>query len=101
MARQDAEGALAYTERKVRRLAYILVGTSIAGAIASLLAGFLWARRITKPIYELEVQVQSATERTRIQLAPGGASRRSETRSARSSRSSRRPTPRSPNTAGG
>ena len=33
--------------------AIVLVGTSIAGAIASLLAGFLWARRITKPIYEL------------------------------------------------
>ena len=71
MARQDAERALADTERKVRRLAHLLVGTSIAGAVASLLAGFLWARRITKPIYELEVQVQSATERTRIQLAPG------------------------------
>ena len=51
----------------------MLVGTSIAGAIASLLAGFLWARRITRPIYELEVQVQSATERTRIQVAPGRA----------------------------
>ena len=51
----------------------MLVGTSIAGALASLLAGFLWARRITKPIYELEVQVQSATERTRIQVAPGRA----------------------------
>jgi signal transduction histidine kinase len=38
-----------------------------------LLAGFLWARRITKPIYELEVQVQSATERTRIHVAPGRA----------------------------
>jgi signal transduction histidine kinase len=71
LARQDAERALADTERKVRRLAHVLVGTSIAGAIASLLAGFLWARRITKPIYELEVLVQSATERTRIQLAPG------------------------------
>jgi signal transduction histidine kinase len=33
--------------------------------------GFLWARRITKPIYELEVQVQSLTERTRIRVAPG------------------------------
>ena len=72
-ARQDAERALADTERSVGRLAHLLVGTSIAGAIASLLAGFLWARRITKPIYELEVQVQSAAERTRIQVAPGRA----------------------------
>ena len=41
--------------------------------MASLLVGFLWARRITKPIYELEVQVESAAERTRIHLAPGRA----------------------------
>ncbi len=73
MARLDAERALAETETNVGRLGHVLVGTSIAGAIASLLAGFLWARRITKPIYELEVQVQSATERTRIQVAPGRA----------------------------
>lgn len=71
IARQDAERALALTEQNVRRLARVLVTTSIAGVIASLLVGFLWARRITKPIYELEVQVQSATERTRIQVAPG------------------------------
>ena len=73
MARQDAERALAETERSVGRLAHVLVGTSIAGAIASLVVGFLWARRITRPIYELEVQVQSLTERTRIQVAPGRA----------------------------
>lgn len=71
LARQDAERALAETERHVARLAHVLVGTSIAGAVASLLAGFLWARRITRPIYELEVQVQSASERTRIKVAPG------------------------------
>jgi signal transduction histidine kinase len=72
-ARLDAERMLAETERSVGRLAHLLVGTSIAGALASLLAGFLWARRITRPIYELQVQVQSATERTRIQVAPGRA----------------------------
>jgi signal transduction histidine kinase len=72
-ARMDAERALAGTEQRVGRLAHLLVGTSIAGALASLLVGFLWARRITKPIYELEVQVQSAAERTRIQVAPGRA----------------------------
>jgi len=71
LARQDAERALADTERHVARLAHFLVGTSIAGAVASLLVGFLWARRITRPIYELEVQVQSASERTRIKVAPG------------------------------
>jgi signal transduction histidine kinase len=73
IARTDAERALAETEASVRRLAHLLVGTSIAGALASLLAGFLWARRITRPIYELQVQVRSATERTRIQVAPGRA----------------------------
>jgi len=73
LARQDAERALADTERSVARLAHVLVGTSIAGALASLLVGFLWARRITKPIYELEVQVQSASERTRLKVAPGRA----------------------------
>lgn len=72
-ARQSADQTLARSERSVRRLARLLVGTSIAGALASLLAGFLWARRITKPIYELEVQVESAAERTRIQVAPGRA----------------------------
>jgi two-component system NtrC family sensor kinase len=49
------------------------VATSIAGALASLVAGFLWARRVTKPMYELQVQVESAAERTRIKLAPGRA----------------------------
>ena len=73
VARADAETTLTAAERSVRRLAGILVGTSIAGAVASLLMGFLWARRITKPMYELEVQVESAAERTRIHLAPGRA----------------------------
>jgi signal transduction histidine kinase len=73
VARADAEATLSGAERSVRRLAGVLVGTSIAGAVASLLVGFLWARRITKPIYELEVQVESAAERTRIHLGPGRA----------------------------
>src|SRR5580693_5962476 len=52
VARAEAEVTLSGAERSVRRLAGVLVGTSIAGAVASLLVGFLWARRITKPIYE-------------------------------------------------
>ena len=71
IARQDAERTLAEAEANVRGLGRVLVGTSIAGALASLLAGFLWSRRITKPIYELEVQIESAAERTRIAVAPG------------------------------
>jgi signal transduction histidine kinase len=72
-ARAEAETTLAGAERSVRRLADVLVATSVAGAVASLLVGFLWARRITKPITELEVQVESAAERTRIHLLPGRA----------------------------
>jgi signal transduction histidine kinase len=68
--RQQAEAALATSEASLRRLARLLVGTALAGAAASLLVGFLWARRITKPIYELQVQVESAAERTRIQIGP-------------------------------
>jgi two-component system, NtrC family, sensor histidine kinase HydH len=73
VARSDAEATLAGAERSVRRLADVLVATSVAGAVASLLVGFLWARQITKPITELEVQVESAAERTRIHLLPGRA----------------------------
>ena len=57
----------------MRRLARLLVATSVAGAVASLLVGFLWARRVTKPIYALEVQVGAAAERTRINVKPGRA----------------------------
>jgi signal transduction histidine kinase len=73
VARADAERSLADANRQVGRLGRILVGTSLAGAIASLLAGFLWARKVTKPIYELGVRIESAAERTRLKLAPGGA----------------------------
>jgi len=72
-ARADAERNLVASETRVRRLARLLVATSVAGAAASLLVGFLWARRVTKPIYALEVQVGAAAERTRINVAPGRA----------------------------
>ena len=101
MARQDAERTLADTERE-RRPARPRAGRhQHRGRVASLLVGFLWARRITKPIYELEVQVQSATERTRIQVAPGRAGLEAlGDQVARSSRSWKRPTRRWPSTAG-
>ena len=70
VAKTDAERRLADAQRNVRWLGRVLVGTSIAGALASLLVGFWWARRITKPIYELAVRLESAAERTRIQIAP-------------------------------
>ena len=70
LARTDAERRLADAQRNVRWLGRVLVGTSIAGALASLLVGFWWARRITKPIYELAVRLESAAERTRIRISP-------------------------------
>jgi signal transduction histidine kinase len=72
-ARADAEASLADAKQQVARLGRVLVGTSLAGAIASLLVGFLWARKITKPLYELGVRVESAAERTRIKVTPGRA----------------------------
>jgi signal transduction histidine kinase len=62
---------MAQAEGSVRRLSRLLVVTSVAGALASLIVGFLWARKITKPIYELEVKIESAAERTRIKVEPG------------------------------
>jgi len=70
-ARSDAASLLEESERSVRILAGVLVATSLAGVVASLFVGFFWARRLTRPIYELEVQVEAAAERTKIQLRPG------------------------------
>jgi signal transduction histidine kinase len=70
-ARAATERRLIEEARTFRSLVIGLVVTSIAGAVVALLLGFLWARRFTKPIYELQVQVQSAAERTSIQVAPG------------------------------
>ena len=70
LAKSDAETRLREAQLNVRWRGRVLVGTSIAGALASLLVGFWWARRVTKPIYELAVQVESAAERTRIKVSP-------------------------------
>jgi signal transduction histidine kinase len=52
----------------VRRLTHVLVATSIAGALASLLAGFLWARRVTRPIYALVEETDAALAEHRQRL---------------------------------
>jgi signal transduction histidine kinase len=72
-ARAEAEHRLNEEETTLHGLALALVLTSVVGAVMSLVLGFMWSRRITKPIYELQVQVESAAERTRIQVAPGRA----------------------------
>ena len=41
--------------------------------ITSLLVGFLVARRVARPIYELQLQVASAAQRIRIEVPPGRA----------------------------
>jgi signal transduction histidine kinase len=69
--RSDAGDRMARAERSVRGLAALLVATSLLGAAASLLVGFLWARRITRPMYELQVRVESAAERIRLEVGPG------------------------------
>jgi signal transduction histidine kinase len=73
LARADAERSLAAAKQKVGRLGGVLVGTSIVGAVAGLLVGFLWARKVTRPLYELGVRIESVAERTRIKIAPGRA----------------------------
>ena len=73
LTRADAEASLADQKQRVARLGRVLVGTSLAGAVASLVVGFLWARKVTKPIYELGVRVESAAERRRINVTPGRA----------------------------
>jgi signal transduction histidine kinase len=67
-ARAYAERTLADSERNVRRLTHILVGSSIAGALASLFAGFLWARRVTRPIYALVEETDAALAEHRQRL---------------------------------
>ena len=71
IGREDTEAALVSAERSVRNLAWLLVAGSVFTALASLTVGLLWARRIAKPMYELQLRVESAAEKTRIRIAPG------------------------------
>jgi signal transduction histidine kinase len=70
LGRVETQEVLVGAERSIRRLARLLVGTSILGVLFSVVVGFLWARRIARPMYQLQLQIESATERTRIRLAP-------------------------------
>lgn len=70
LARADAERRLGSAQTSTVSLARLIVGTSVIGALASLAVGFLLARKITKPIYELQLRVESAAQKTRIQVDP-------------------------------
>jgi signal transduction histidine kinase len=70
LRRRQAQLTVATAEDSTRRLAELLVAVSVLGALASVAAGFLWARRFARPIYELRVRAQSAAHLTRIQVDP-------------------------------
>jgi signal transduction histidine kinase len=67
---RHAEASLAASERTTRRLGGLLVGTSILAVLASLVVGFYWARRMARPIYDLRLHVESAAQRTSIEVTP-------------------------------
>jgi signal transduction histidine kinase len=70
LGRAQAERTLAAAASSTAWQGGLLVGTSIAGALASLAVGFLLARRLTRPIYELQLRVESAAQRRRIEVDP-------------------------------
>jgi signal transduction histidine kinase len=65
----EAEHALIAAEASTRRRAEIIVGTSIVGILVSVAAGFLWARRMARPIYQLQLRVQSTAERMHVEVS--------------------------------
>jgi len=69
IARTDTERALVRAEHSISRLARLLVATSIVSALSSLIVGFLWARRIAQPMYQLQLIIESAAERTKIHVS--------------------------------
>jgi signal transduction histidine kinase len=73
LAHEEAQGTLAQLPQAMERRAWGLVGASLAATLASLVLGFLLARRVTRPIYALTLQVQSAVRRSHIAVSPGAA----------------------------
>jgi signal transduction histidine kinase len=72
LRRRQATETLETATASTQWLAGLIVFTSVLGAIASISAGFLWARRFAKPIYELRLRAESAAQRTRIEVDPKG-----------------------------
>lgn len=66
-----AQRELALEQRAMEQRTWLLFFASFAGTAASLAMGFLLARRIGKPIYELQLQVESAVQKTRLSVSNG------------------------------
>jgi len=73
LGRNHAQRELALAQSSLRQRTALLLLSSIAGILASLTMGFLLARRIARPIYELQLQVASAVQKTRLSVPPGRA----------------------------
>ena len=71
LGQHQARQELEREHRSLRNRTWLLLLASIAGTAASLAMGFLLARRIAKPIYELQLQVESAVQKTRISVPAG------------------------------
>jgi nitrogen-specific signal transduction histidine kinase/CHASE3 domain sensor protein len=73
IGRGHAQRELGLAQRSLQTRTEVLLAFSVAGLLASLAVGFLLARRIGRPIYELQLQVASAVQKTRLSVAPGRA----------------------------
>ena len=73
VARRDTEQSLVTAQRSISRLAWLLVVTGLVTAISSLVVGFLWAQRVGRPLYQLQLQIESAAERTKIRVSAPSA----------------------------
>jgi hypothetical protein len=71
LGRIEAVRTLQTAERSTYRLGLLLVAASLMGVLTSLALGFFLARRVAKPIYELQLKVESAVQRMRIEVTPG------------------------------
>ena len=72
LGQRQAKQELEQEHRSLRNHTWLLLLASIAGTAASLAMGYLLAQRIGKPIYELQLQVESAVQKTRISVPEGG-----------------------------
>ena len=69
---EQAEATLAAATASTYRLGWVIVLTSVLAVLASLAAGTLFAQRVARPIYELQLQMASVAERMRVEVRPHG-----------------------------